>query len=276
MKNTKRILLLARREDAAGWKSRLERLGHAVLESSPSPAGDYDAALLEILSADGTPSMAAVPGACGLLPASCPDEVLEAALEAAGSARDAARLLRRGGEGIRSLFALSGEAVILADAEGRIQMFSSAAEQLFGHASAAVQGSPIYLLLDGGARQRLADAFAALLGGGPSGSLPLDARRADGSLFQAVLSLNVLAVEEGLRVAVLVRPAASDPFRTEVRKIAHDINNTLAAILGYSELARDSLEDRTALEEFTAELLKASGKAQDLVAQLMRIARKVP
>lgn len=295
MKKKKRILLAVRDPTTASdLKVRLERMGCAVLGSSPAEAPDialHDVRLPpesgSTTAAGRTPTILllpdgwagippAFPGTSGFLALPCTDGALEAAVGEAWRAGEPVRLLRRNGDGIRSLVALSAEAVALNDREGRILLFSPAAEQMFGYAPESVRLAPFVQLLDGGARERYAAAAAALLEGREAGPLSLEARRADGTSFQAVLTLRALALEDGPCAAVLIRPAAGDPFRTEIRRIAHDINNTLSAILGYSELARDCLEDKTALEEYTGELLKASTRAQDLVAQLMRVARKAP
>lgn len=277
-------------ETRSDLAARLAATGYAVLDRSPG--GTADLALRDVRCAPpgpsaGTariPTVLLVPRSAGSLPSTacwtvgllalpCADEALRAAVEDAWRAGEPTRLLRRGWEGIRSLSALSAEAAVFTDLQGGILLFSSAAEHLLGWAPDAVRGTPFLQMLDGGGRERYAKAAAAVLDGAPLDSLNLEVRRADGTLLPAVLTLCALPTEDGLCLCVLVRPSATDPFRVEVRKMAHDINNALAAILGYSELARDSLDDRSALEEYTGELLKASTKAQDLLAALMRLVR---
>jgi PAS domain S-box-containing protein len=56
--------------------------------------------------------------------------------------------------------------------------------------------------------------------------------------------------------------------------IAHDFNNLLAAILGYAELALLKLPPGIALQREIRQILKASGKASELVNQILAFSRK--
>ncbi len=57
--------------------------------------------------------------------------------------------------------------------------------------------------------------------------------------------------------------------------IAHDFNNILAPILGYSEMARDELDEGTRAREYLEEVIEAAGRAQDLIVRILRFSRKV-
>ncbi|MGE4558611.1 MAG: ATP-binding protein [Desulfobulbus sp.] len=56
--------------------------------------------------------------------------------------------------------------------------------------------------------------------------------------------------------------------------IAHDFNNLLAAILGYAELALIKLPPGVALQREIRQILKAGGKASELVNQILAFSRK--
>jgi signal transduction histidine kinase/ActR/RegA family two-component response regulator len=57
--------------------------------------------------------------------------------------------------------------------------------------------------------------------------------------------------------------------------IAHDFNNILSAILGYSELALDdTLTDCPSSAHYIREILKAGGRARDLVHQILTFSRQ--
>jgi signal transduction histidine kinase len=51
-------------------------------------------------------------------------------------------------------------------------------------------------------------------------------------------------------------------------RIAHDLNNYLTAILGYGELLQGRMQDDPRASGFLAEMLHASGRAQDFSCQL--------
>lgn len=56
--------------------------------------------------------------------------------------------------------------------------------------------------------------------------------------------------------------------------VAHDFNNILSAIIGYSELVLDDLPEDDALKNKMEQILKSSWRARNLVAQLLAYSRK--
>lgn len=56
--------------------------------------------------------------------------------------------------------------------------------------------------------------------------------------------------------------------------IAHDFNNILAAILGYSEMAIDSIPAHNPAKNQIAEVIKAGNRAKDLVRHILSFSRK--
>lgn len=57
--------------------------------------------------------------------------------------------------------------------------------------------------------------------------------------------------------------------------IAHDFNNILSAVIGYSEIAWEQASDAQAVRESLKEVLQASRRAKDLVAQILAFSRQV-
>jgi PAS domain S-box-containing protein len=58
--------------------------------------------------------------------------------------------------------------------------------------------------------------------------------------------------------------------------VAHDFNNILAAIGGYAELSRMILEGNPEVREYLSQVLKATGRAADLVRQILTFSRQEP
>jgi PAS domain S-box-containing protein len=56
--------------------------------------------------------------------------------------------------------------------------------------------------------------------------------------------------------------------------VAHDFNNILSAIIGYSELTLDDLDEDSPLNNNIGQILKSSWRARNLVAQLLAYSRK--
>lgn len=56
--------------------------------------------------------------------------------------------------------------------------------------------------------------------------------------------------------------------------IAHDFNNILAAILGYSEMAKDDTPEFSPARHYIEEVVKAGCRAKDLISQILTFSRK--
>jgi len=56
--------------------------------------------------------------------------------------------------------------------------------------------------------------------------------------------------------------------------VAHDFNNILGAIMGYAEMAVYDIEDRNQVRLSLEQVLKASGRAKDLVNQILAFSRQ--
>jgi CheY-like chemotaxis protein len=56
--------------------------------------------------------------------------------------------------------------------------------------------------------------------------------------------------------------------------IAHDFNNILGSISGYAELGINNVPVGTSLERYLRQILKASGRAEHLIKQIMRFSRQ--
>ncbi len=58
--------------------------------------------------------------------------------------------------------------------------------------------------------------------------------------------------------------------------VAHDLNNLLSPILGYSELLFYNFEENDKYKEFIEQIIQASRRAKDIVRQLLTFSRKQP
>ncbi len=56
--------------------------------------------------------------------------------------------------------------------------------------------------------------------------------------------------------------------------VAHDFNNMLSAVLGYSDLIMESLDSPDSVRTYTEEIQKAASRSADIVRQLLAFARK--
>ena len=56
--------------------------------------------------------------------------------------------------------------------------------------------------------------------------------------------------------------------------IAHDVNNLLTAIMGYTELANGQAPEGSRLRGYLAEVVKASERARDVVGRILTFSRR--
>jgi len=90
---------------------------------------------------------------------------------------------------------------------------------------------------------------------------------------------------QALRAEMAERKQLEDQYRqaqkmeaigTLAGGIAHDFNNILAAIVGYSDLARMVLTDNPEVRKYLAAVLQATRRAADLVRQILTFSRQQP
>lgn len=76
--------------------------------------------------------------------------------------------------------------------------------------------------------------------------------------------------------AELMQAQKMEAIGTLAGGIAHDFNNILTAILGYAELALHQIPAEHAARQSLSQVLKASNRAKDLVAQILTFSRQAP
>jgi two-component system sensor kinase FixL len=172
------------------------------------------------------------------------------------------------------------DGVVLIDTAGHLQAFNRAAEHLFGYEAQEVLGRPVSLLIPQpysiGCRSEV------------------EARRKDGSVFPAFLSVGAVAASEPPRFVGFVqdRSAEDDVHRLQRKLIqvsrlttvgemsagiAHEINQPLTAVANYAQACDrllgqpdpDIEEIRAALKQITAQAVRAG----DIIRQLRSLAR---
>ncbi len=210
----------------------------------------------------------------------------------------AVRLARQ----FRDLFEFAPDAMVMADRAGAIVGMNRRAEALFGYPRAELLGQLIEVLVPEalrGMHQRDRTAYAAHLVPREMGQrlVPLSARRKDGSVFPAQISLGPLHTEDGLIIVAAVRDITAQRAAEEARLkaeaqfrhahkmeslgtlaggIAHDFNNILAGLLGCVELARLDLPVNHPARPWIEKIAASGARAKGLVKQILTFSRRHP
>ncbi len=214
----------------------------------------------------------------------------------------AERALRESEEKYRDLAEMLPQAVFECDLQGRVTYANRRALHDFGYTPEDLERG-VYapdLVVDSD-RPRLRENARAILKGAASDGEEYRILRKDGSSFEA-LSYSTLIQREGAVTGLrgimidisdlkraqrehvqiqgqLIHAQKMNAIGTLSSGIAHDFNNMLGGIVGSLSLlelllGKETLEQRDAILEYVATAMEASGRATDLVRQLLTISRK--
>lgn len=89
-----------------------------------------------------------------------------------------------------------------------------------------------------------------------------------------VIEYNIDITEKKILEEQLRQAQKMEAIGTLAGGIAHDFNNILSAIVGYSDLAKMTMNNHAQLERNINEVLKAADRAKNLVRQILTFSRK--
>ncbi|MBI9086692.1 MAG: response regulator [Desulfobacterales bacterium] len=185
----------------------------------------------------------------------------------------------------------AGEAVFITDADGAIQYVNPMFETVTGYTcQEAVGVNPRMLLKSGKQDQSFYQGLWETIRSGKTWKGRLINKRKDGNLFteDATISpvcdaagrvVNYVAVKrditEHLRIeAQLFQAQKMELVGRLAGGVAHDYNNMLSVILGYTELTLAKMNPGDPLRDYLLEVLKAARRSSDISRQLLTFARK--
>jgi PAS domain S-box-containing protein len=166
--------------------------------------------------------------------------------------RAASRAVVQGEARLSGIVDSALDAIVVADAAGRVTVFNRAAEALFGHPAAAVIGRPLTSLIPERFRERHLAAFGPFVAGqaghqrriGPEAGLC--GLRADGSEVAVEVSLTRTVGPEGPLVAGFLRDVGEQRELAELREhiigmTAHELRTPLTGVVNGAGQARRKL-----------------------------------
>lgn len=195
--------------------------------------------------------------------------VITALQDAGGALRGYAETIRdsssrtRLEERFRRVVEAAPSAMVMVDADGRIEMVNIQAERVFGYSRSELLGQPVEMLVPerfGAHHPRLRTGFMSAPLSRPMGAgRDLYARRKDGSEFPVEIGLNPMETEEGPMVLSAIvdisdRKEKEDHIKAALREkdvllgeIHHRVKNNLQIVHSLLDLQSTRIEDPTVL-----------------------------
>ncbi|NOY58003.1 MAG: response regulator [Calditrichaeota bacterium] len=191
----------------------------------------------------------------------------------------------------RSLAQSAIDAIISADSKGNIIFWNNAAGTIFGYDVEEILGKPITLLVPSQYAEKHQAGLQRIIAGGKpqvSGkSIELVGRRKNGEEFPIDVAISSWETNGELFFSAIIRDISKNKeLEAQVRQnqkieaigtlaggIAHDFNNILGAIIGYSELALDEMDENSESRKNLENVLTAGIRAKELVKQILAFSR---
>jgi PAS domain S-box-containing protein len=182
------------------------------------------------------------------------------------------------------------ETIIITDTQGIIQYVNPAFERTTGYSRDEALGASIHMLESGRHDQDFYRHMQQSVARGDIWKGLVINKRKDGSLYDVEATLACTCPPDGTELNfITVQRDVTQELKLEQQYrqaqkmeaigalaggIAHDFNNILAAILGYTQIAMDSLKDRPDSRKHLQSILKATDRAISLVKQILTFSRK--
>lgn len=188
----------------------------------------------------------------------------------------------------RSLFEASIDPLVTINPQGRISDANAATEHITGCSRDELIGTDFSDYFTNPERAR--HGYQLVFEKGIVRDYELEIRRSDGDLIPVLYNASIYSDESGRALGVFAaardiaeRRRLEDQLRqaqkmeaigTLAGGIAHDFNNILAAIIGFSEMIEEDLPESSLSLNHIRNVLRAAGRGQDLVKQILAFSRK--
>jgi PAS domain S-box-containing protein len=188
-----------------------------------------------------------------------------------------------------------GDAVLATDADGHVRRMNPVAEELTGWPRSEAIGRPlgdVFHIVDTRTREPLADLVARVHAGDEIARAPGQTSLVGRGGVERLVAHSVAPIRsaDGVRIGVVVvfRDVTEQVRREEQLRqgqrmdalgqlaggVAHDFNNILGGIMGFSDLLRRRVGRDDAAMRYADAITKAAERAAGLTRQLLAFARK--
>jgi PAS domain S-box-containing protein len=184
----------------------------------------------------------------------------------------------------------ASETIVITDIEGSIQYVNPAFEKLTGYSREEAMGQTPRIIKSGNHDQAFYEKIWTTLLGGETWSGHLVNKKKDGSLFEEEATIspvkdsngqitNFVAVKRDVSREMSLERQLRQAMKMEAigtlaGGVAHDFNNILTAILGYSEIAREQLPADDPIRKDLDQVIIAGDRATALVRQILTFSRQ--
>jgi len=189
-----------------------------------------------------------------------------------------------------SALTAAANAMVITNRRGIIEWVNPAFSRLTGYSAVEAVGRKPSVLKSGEHAPGFYSAMWNTILSGKVWQGELVNRRKDGQLYTEDMTITPVRAANGeIAHFVAVKQDVTDQRQLEKRMqqaqkleaigtlaggIAHDFNNILAAMYGYAYLLQQDTAGNVAAEENIGEILKATGRAKDLIKQILTFSRQ--
>lgn len=182
------------------------------------------------------------------------------------------------------------EAIVITDRDANIQYVNPAFEAITGYTFDEVLGQNPRILKSGEQDRQFYQGMWQKLSSGQTYKCRMVNRRKDGSLFteEATISpivdregrlVNYVAVKRDITEQILLESQLQQAQKMEAvgrltGGVAHDFNNILGVIIGYTEMALEETPPGQKLHGDLSKILDAAERSANIVRQLLAFSRK--
>jgi two-component system cell cycle sensor histidine kinase/response regulator CckA len=191
---------------------------------------------------------------------------------------------------LAAIIEYSDEAIVTKSANGIIIGWNRGAERLYGYTAEEIIGRSVSILFPPDRYPEYLKIMKVVRSGKTVSSFDTVRRRKDGTLITVSVGITPIETLDGEVVATskishdVTRIKKLEAQIIEAQKmevigqlasgVAHDFNNILSVIIGYSDLVKSTFESNSVAQEYIDEIRHAADCAAGLTRQLLVFSRK--
>ncbi|MGA2330956.1 MAG: PAS domain S-box protein [Syntrophales bacterium] len=206
--------------------------------------------------------------------------------------------LKESEEKYRTIIENMDEGYIEVDLTGRLTFFNEAAQKFFGYSAEETMGMHFKQYADEGTAQKMSTVYSVVYRTGvPLRQFEWEAIRKDGArrtvegsvslirdiegqpirfraLFQDITDRKHLQEERQRLQELLHRGEKMEALGTLAGGVAHDLNNVLGIVVGYSELLLSEMDETSEARSRVMNIMQGGERAAAIVQDLLTLARR--